>query len=262
MSMLDRIPIWAIYLFTVGLVLLVTEIGFRLGLWLQRRDPASLKGSVTAAVVTGLLGLLGFLLAFSIGIAVDHYDTRRQLVITDANAIEASYLEAGFLEEPERTTVRDLLLEYVDLRLAALDPAQLALEEAVGRSKEIHSELWLIVESQAGRNPDSGTARSFGDAVSEMIDAHNQRLAAILTLRLSPLLWLVLYATTVLTFFLLGLVSSADGSRNSIAIVLLALALAAALILIADLDRSQGGALTVSQQALRELERQFAVPAP
>jgi hypothetical protein len=262
MSILDQLPIWVIYLLTVGSVLLAAEIGFRLGLRLQRRDPSSLKGSVTAAVVAGLLGLLGFLLAFAIGIAVDHYDTRRQLVITDANAIEASYLEAGFLEEPERTTVRDLLLEYVDLRLAALDPAQLALEEAMGRSKEIHSELWSIVESQAGRNPDSGTARSFGDAVSEMIDAHNQRLAAILTLRLSPLMWLVLYATTVLTFFLLGLVSSADGSRNSIAIVLLSLALAAALILIADLDRSQGGALTVSQQALWELQRQFAAPAP
>ncbi len=262
MSMLDRIPIWVIYLFTVGLVLLVTEIGFRLGLRLQRRDPSSLKGSVTAAVVAGLLGLLGFLLAFSIGIAVDHYDTRRQLVITDANAIESSYLEAGFLEEPERTAVRDLLREYVDLRLAALDAAQLALEEAVGRSEEIHSELWSILESQASRSPDSATVRSFGDAVRHMIDAHNQRLAAILTLRLSPLLWLVLYATTVLTFFLLGLVSSADGSRNAIAIVLLALALAAALILIADLDRSQGGALTVSQQALWELQRQFAVPAP
>jgi hypothetical protein len=262
MSMLDRIPIWAIYLFTVGLVLLVTEIGFRLGLWLQPRDPASLKGSVTAAVVAGLLGLLGFLLAFSIGIAVDHYDTRRQLVVTDANAIEASYLEAGFLAEPERTTVRDLLREYVDLRMTALDAAQLALEEAVGRSEEIHRKLWSIVESQASRNPDSGTARSFGDAVSEMIDAHNQRLAAILTLHLSPLMWLVLYATTVLTFFLLGLVSSADGRSNFIAILLLALALAAALILIVDLDRSQGGALTVSQQALSELQRQFAAPAP
>ena len=260
--MLDRMPIWAVYLFTVGLILLVTEIGFRLGLWFQRRDPSSLKGSVTSAAVAGLLGLLGFLLAFSIGIAVEHYDTRRQLVITDANAIEACYLEAGFLQEPERTMVRDLLREYVGVRLAALDPAEVALEEALRRSEEIHSELWSIVESLVSRNPDSGTVRSFGDAVREMIDAHNLRLAGILTLRLSPFMWQVLYVTTGLTCLLLGLVSSADGRRNAIVILLLALALATVLILIVDLDRSQAGLITVSQQALLDLQRQFATPAP
>ncbi len=70
MSILDQLPIWAIYLFTVGLVLLVTKTGFRLGLRLQHRDPRFLQGSMPVAEVAGLLGLLGFLLAFSIGIAV------------------------------------------------------------------------------------------------------------------------------------------------------------------------------------------------
>jgi hypothetical protein len=262
MDIFDRMPIWTIYLFTVGLVVLITELGFRLGLWLQRREPSLLKGSVTSAALAGLLGLLGFLLAFSIGIAVEHYDTRRQLVITDANAIEASYLEAGFLEEPARTAVRDLLREYVGVRLTALDPAQLALEEAMRRSEAIHSELWSIVESQASRNPDSGTVRSFGSAVREMIEVHKQRLGAILTLRLSPFMWQVLYVTTGLTCLLLGLASSADGRRNAIVILIVALALATVLILIVDLDRSQAGLITVSQGALSDLQRQFATPAP
>jgi hypothetical protein len=33
-------------------------------------------------------------------------------------------------------------------------------------------------------------------------------------------------------------------------------------MLIADLDRPQEGVLTVSQQALRVLQQQFAMPAP
>ena len=260
MSTLDRMPIWAVYLFTVGLVLLVTEIGFRIGLRLQRRDPSFLQGSMPVAEVAGLLGLLGFLLAFSIGIAVNHFDTRRQLLVADANAIRTSYLRTGFLDEPDRTKARDLLREYVDLRLAAADPAN--LEEALRRSEEIHNELWLIAEGQVSQNPDGGTASFFVDAISHMIDLYGQRLDAVSSLRLQPLMWQVLYGTVALTFFLVGLVSSADGKRNAIAWILLALGLAAALMLIADLDRPQEGVLTVSQQALRVLQQQLATPAP
>jgi hypothetical protein len=260
MSMLDRVPIWAIYLFTVVLVLLVTEIGFRLGVWLRRRDPSFLQGSMPVAEVAGLLGLLGFLLAFSIGIAVNHFDTRRGLVVADANAIGTSYLRTGFLGEPDRTNARDLLREYVDLRLTALDAAR--LEDARRRSEEIHNQLWLIVEGQAGQNQGGDTVKLFVDAVNHMFDTYGQRLAAVSSLRLRPLMWQVLYGTAVLTFFLVGLVSSADGKRNAVVWILLALVLAAVLMLIADLDRSQGGLLTVSQQALWDLQGQLGVPAP
>ena len=260
MSMLDRVPIWAIYLFTAVLVLLVTEMGFRLGILLRRRDPSFLQGSMPVAEVAGLLGLLGFLLAFTIGIAVNHFDTRRGLVVADANAIGTTYLRTSFLGEPDRTDARDLLREYVDLRLTALDAAR--LEDARRRSEEIHHQLWLIVEGQASRNQDGETVKLFVDAVNHMLDTYGQRLAAVSSLRLRPLMWQVLYGTAVLTFFLVGLVSSADGKRNAVVWILLALVLAAVLMLIADLDRSQGGVLTVSQQALWDLQRQFGVPAP
>jgi hypothetical protein len=260
MSALDRLPVWVIYLLTAGLVLLTAEIGFRLGVRLRCRDPRFLQGSMPIAEVAGLLGLLGFLLAFSIGIAVNHFDTRRGLVVADANAIWTTYLRTSFLGEPDRTHARDLLREYVDLRLAAVDPAK--LEEARGRSEEIHDQLWSIVERQVGQNPDGGAAKLFADAVNHMFDTYGQRLAAASNLRLRPLMWQVLYATAALTFFLVGLVSSVDGKRNAVVWILLALVLAAILMLIADLDRSQGGLLTVSQQALSDLQRQFATPTP
>jgi hypothetical protein len=260
MSPLDRLPVWAIYLLTAGLVLLTAEIGFRLGVQLRRRDPRFLQGSMPIAEVAGLLGLLGFLLAFSIGIAVNHFDTRRGLVVADANAIETSYLRTSFLDEPARTHARELLREYVDLRLAAVDPAK--LEEARDRSEEIHDQLWSIVEGHVGQNPDGGTAKLFVDAVNHMFDTYGQRLAAVSNLRLRPLMWQVLYGTAALTFFLVGLVSSVDGKRNAVVWILLALVLAGILVLIADLDRSQEGLLTVSQQALWDLQAKFGTSAP
>ena len=260
MSLLDRLSIVTLYVLTAGLVLLTAELGFRLGVCLRRRDPFFLQGSMPVAEVAGLLGLLGFLLAFSIGIAVNHSDTRRGLVVADANAIGTTYLRTSFLGEPDRTNARHLLREYVELRLAAVDPAK--LEEARGRSEEIHDQLWSIVEGQVGQNQDGDTAKLFVDAVNQMFDVYGQRLAAVSSLRLRPLMWQVLYGTAMLTFFLVGLVSSVDGKRNAVVWILLALALASVLMLIADLDRSQEGVLTVSQQALSDLQRQFATPAP
>jgi len=255
----DSLPIWAVYLLTVGLILLVAEIGFRVGVRLQRRDPSSLKGAMTGAVVGGLLGLLAFLLAFSIGAALNMFNTRRTLVVDEANAIGTSYLRAGFLAEPEAAAARDLLREYVDWRLAGLDPAQ--LEEAIRRSEEIHSQLWSIVEGQARENPDSEMLSLFVEAVNEVIDIHSLRLAAS-SLRLPPLMLFIFYGTAVLSFFLLGVVSSADGRRNPIALLLFALALAAVLILLVDLDRVQEGLLQVGQKALFDLQRQLSVPLP
>jgi len=260
MAIVDRLSIGAIFALTAGLVLFAAELGFRLGIRLRRRDPRFLQGSMPVAEVAGLLGLLGFLLAFSIGIAVNHFDTRRGLVVADANAIGTTYLRTSFLGEPDRTQARGLLREYVELRLAAVDPAR--LEEARGRSEEIHNQLWLIAGEQVSQNPDGGTAKLFVDAANHMFDTYGQRLAAVSNLRLRPLMWQVLYGTAVLTFFLVGLVSSADGKRNAIVWLLMALVLAAVLMLIADLDRSQEGLLTINQQALSDLQRQFGIPAP
>jgi hypothetical protein len=50
---------------TVALVLIAAEIGFRIGIRLQRRDPDSGKTPVTGAVVSGMLGLMAFLMAFT-----------------------------------------------------------------------------------------------------------------------------------------------------------------------------------------------------
>jgi len=57
---------------------------------------------------------------------------------------------------------------------------------------------------------------------------------------------------------LTGVASSADGKRNLFSMVLFAIGFSAVIVLIADLDRSQQGLLTVSQQALLDLQRQIS----
>ena len=260
MIILDQFPIWVVYLGTVAAVLVAAEIGFRIGIWLQGRDPESGKTPMTGAVVGGMLGLMAFLLAFSIGIVIGQHNGRKAMVVTEANAVGTAYLRTGFLAEPDRTTSRDLLREYVEIRLeAAADETK--VEPALTRSEAIHGELWSIVEDNVRQGQESAIMALFVDSINEVIDVHSLRLAAI-DLRLPRLLGVVLYVATLLSFLLVGLSSSADGKRDVFTILLFALAFVAVLMLVVDLDRPQEGLLTVSQTALSDLLRQMTMTGP
>jgi hypothetical protein len=147
------------------------------------------------------------------------------------------------------------LREYVEVRLAAAaDPA--LLESAVTRSEEIHGELWSIVEGNVRQGQESDIMGLLVESINEVIDVHSLRLAAV-DLRLPQLLWMVLYAATMLSFLLVGVANSADAKRDPFAILLFALAYVAVLMLVVDLDRPQQGLLTVSQTAMSDLLRQM-----
>jgi hypothetical protein len=260
MVILDSFPIWAVFVLTVILVLIAAELGFRLGMWLQRRDPESGKTLISGTVVGGMLGLMAFLLAFCIGIVINQHNGRKAMVVTEANSVGTAYLRSGFLGEPDQTSTRDLLQEYVDVRIAAAaDPA--LLESTIARSEEIHGELWSIVESNVSQGQESAIMALFVDAINEVIDVHSLRLAAV-DLRLPRLLGIVLYAATLLSFLLVGVASSADGKRDPMAILLFALAFVAVLMIVVDLDRPQQGLLTVSQSALSDLLQMMKATIP
>jgi hypothetical protein len=255
MILLDKFPLWVVFLVTVVAVLLAAEIGFRIGMWLQRRDPSSGKTPMTGAVVGGMLGLMAFLLAFTIGIVINQQNGRKEMVVTEANAVGTAYLRASFLGEPDRTSTRDLLREYVELRLAVAEDLGL-FDSGLKRSEEIHSELWSIVEGNVSQGQESAIMAQFVDSINEVIDVHSLRLAAF-ELRLPRLLGIVLYAATILSFLLVGVASSADGKRDPLAILLFSLAFVTVLMIVVDLDRPQQGLLTVSQSALSDLLRQM-----
>jgi len=213
MVILDMFPLWAVYLGTVAVVLVAAEIGFRIGIWLQRRDPDSGKTPMTGAVVGGMLGLMAFLLAFSIGIVIGQHNGRKAMVVTEANAVGTAYLRAGFLDEPDLTSTRDLLREYVEVRLAAAADPDALLESSMMRSEAIHSELWSIVEEQVRQGNESDIMALFVESINEVIDVHSLRLTAGQR-RLPSNYGILLMLASILSFLLVGIAGSADKKRD------------------------------------------------
>ena len=102
---------WHVLLILGGILVLVAELGFRLGMRLHVSHDEARKeqiGGLQAAV----LGLLGLLLGFTFAMAVARYDARRDLVVQEANAIGTTYLRAQLLPEPQRTDSIELLRSY------------------------------------------------------------------------------------------------------------------------------------------------------
>ncbi len=128
---LDLIPMWALYLLTVVVLLIASEVGYHLGKVIQRYRPDRAEASV-GALNGATLALLAFLMAFVTSAAVNTFTARHQAVVAEANAIGTTYLRAGVQPDPYATESRQFLREYVDRRLEALDRAKTA--QAIARS--------------------------------------------------------------------------------------------------------------------------------
>jgi hypothetical protein len=255
---LDIFPLWLAYLLTVSLSLLAAEVGYRFGRAAKRRSPEE-KQSTAGSMAGATLALLGFLLAIITGIAVNRFDARRQLVVDEANAIGTTYLRAGYVAEPIQSEIRELLREYVDARLLALEPGQ--LEEARILSEELHTELWARAEILAEESPTPVVA-IFITSLNEVIDLHTKRITAALETRVPLTIWLGIYLAAFLSMSLVGYQNGLEGGRNLLPLLVLIVVFSAIILLILDLDRPQEGILRVSQQALIDLQQQIGLPAP
>jgi hypothetical protein len=251
----DSVPIWALYCLTVVAMLATMEAGYRLSRAMRRKSPDKTDAGL-GAMAGGSLALLAFLLAFVVGFGANINNERRHLVRAEANAIGTTYLRAGFLDEANRTESRDLLREYTDLRLAALDPAQLTA--AFARSEQIHNELWTSAEALAAESPTAVTNFSlYTNSLNEVINRHAELVSLVLEIRIPATVMLGLHVVALFATFLVGLQSGTGDKRNFLAPIILVLLLSVVFLLIVDLDRAQQGLLRVSQQPMIDLQRRL-----
>lgn len=259
MQPLDILPLWGLFVLTITLVLISMEFGFRIGKRRFKREEAE-KNASTGSMVGAVLGLLAFMLAFTFGMSSQRYDTRRQLLRDEANAVQIAYLRAGFLTEPRRTEIRSLLREYVEVRLAGVQLSETPL--AIERSKEIHNQLWAKSVAEAEKNPGSIVVGLYIHNLNDLIDLHAMRVQAGLWSRVPPAIIFVLYFVTVLAMVSVGYLAGIAGRRVRLVSWALALSFSSVMFLIIDLDRPHEGILEVNQQMMLDLRKQLAEPLP
>ena len=251
-EVLDQFPLWTMLPISVAVGMLSVELGYQLARYRQRNSQEE-KESPVGGMVGATLGLLAFMLAFTFGLAGSRYEDRRQVVLSEANAIGTTYLRAAMLPEPMRSETRNLLREYVDLRVEAVQqPAK--LNEALARSEEVHERLWSLAVAATEKDRSPITAL-YVVSLNEVIDLHATRVMAGLRSRVPGVIWIVLYLLAILATVMIGYHAGLANSRRSIAVIALVIGFSSVLILIADLDRPGQGMLRVSQQSMVDLRK-------
>lgn len=255
----DSMPILGVFTAFVIIALLTTEAGYRIGHWWQERTPDEKEGP-TAMIVGSLLALMAFLLAITMGMASDRFDSRRALVLAEANAVGTVYLRAGYLPEPASGETRDLLRAYVPLRIATNDRAR--LRRNVARSVEIQAELWSIAEELARATPESVVLGLYIDSLNEVIDLHEERVITGIYARVPETIMLLLLFGSIMTLAMVGYNAGLTRRRSPLTAAVLVTVLGAVISLVFDLDRPQGGFLEVSQRPLIDLQGQIGINTP
>src|SRR5215510_15299583 len=174
-GLLDSLPLWSLFLLTVAIALASVEAGNRIARRRRQRFEEK-KEAPAAGMVGATLGLLAFMLAFTFGMASSRFDARRQLVLSEANAIGTAYLRAGLLPEPMRTESRSLLRQYVDVRIAGAQPEKTA--QAIAKSEELHKLLWAQAVAMTEKERSAITSL-FIQSLNTVIEMHTARVTAI-----------------------------------------------------------------------------------
>jgi hypothetical protein len=255
---LDPTPIVMVFVLCAIAMLVCYEVGFRIGRWWQDRMPGEQEGP-TDMLVGSLLALMAFLLAITMGMAADRFDARRGLVLAEANAIGTAYLQADYLSDPAAGQIKELLREYLPLRIVPADASQ--LQANLQRSGALHAAMWAITAevARSGHSPD--LVSSFGESLSEIVALNETRVVSGGYARVPETVLLLLLIGSVLSLGMVGYSAGIKRRRSVLSAVILVVALSAVLTLVIDLDRPQQGFITVSQQPLLDVQQWIGQPS-
>lgn len=251
----------AVFLIIIVLMLASAELGFRLGLRLYVAKDEARKAQI-GGIQGAVLGLLGLLLGFTFAMAVQRYDTRRSLVLQEANAIGTTHLRASLLPDAHQAPVKDLLRRYVDLRLKywplADDPAKLA--EGMRLIGELQTELWKHANAAAKEAPNDITA-IFIDSLNQVIDTDAERIAALRS-GIPTGVWLLLMMVAVFGCVTTSYGAGAHGARSKLGSVFLPLLITVVIVLIFDISYSRVGMIQIGQEPLADLQQTIKASEP
>jgi hypothetical protein len=255
-------PLWLVALSLV-IAMVVSGIAGNLlrGMHLRRHGGDAEKvDSDGGFMLSSVLGLLALLIGFTFALAVDRFETRRGLVLEEANAIGTTYLRTQLLDEPYRTRISTLLIEYTDNRIEIAKLSDGEARRLSARNDQLVKQLW--VETVAVWPTISGLdfSAAYIDSMNAVIDLNETRKAS----RQAKVPYEVYFVLFIYLIATAGMVGYTRKSlRERVSSLFLFMLLTLTLMLIIDIDRPVDGGINESQRPMEDLQAslQRAPPA-
>ena len=254
---MSSLALSGVFIATVAVALLAFEAGLRLGRW-RRRQPDPEPQQPILTLVASILSLCAFILGFTFGLASSHSDARSQSIFDEAVAISTAYRRAELLPDPERSNVRSLLRDYVDLRLKA-GRSSVDNRDASEQLRQLQTEIWTESVT-ASRHAAERSALPLIQSVTDVIDVHAARVLAGIRSRIPFTVWAVMYSIMAIAVSAAGYQAGLAGGRRSLAPVFYALVFGAVIMMIAAADVPGSEQIRASHQALIDLRSRLTAP--
>ena len=249
----------------VALVIFVSMIAAALiGYGIHRLELRLTKGrqeaeqSQESYLIGAILGVLALLLAFTFGMALDRFEERRHLVTKEANAIGTSYLRAQLLDEPHRSRLSGLLVQYTDNRIILADVPPERLNAQLATNDRLLIEIWAAVIASRESALAHGITTPLLMTYNEVIDLDTERKVSR-TMRVPAPVLLLLFLYMTLVAAVLGYVIKEQRVRLCGAFFVL---LTIYFAVIVDLNRPKSGAIRESQEPMLMLQASLKSQPP
>lgn len=244
-SLIDDLPV----VIAALLLLAACVVAIMVGRAIRQRmgEPAG----ETIYATTATISLFTLLVGFTFSVALNRYDTRRDLVVEETAACFALWQRLQLQPSPFRAEMAATMRAYVDARLAWAAQGQETDRDRPGdtASDALMERMWTLTRAAGG---DGARLHLMADSLSRVDDAAWRREAmAREHIPLPVIDGLALFL--MLSALSLGF----SGTRNSRLarlphLVFITLA-AGAVMLVLDLDRPRSGLVMVNQAPMREL---------
>ncbi len=229
------LPLWLIYLTTILFILGSIVIGFRYARYRKKKFEGKDETSI-GPVVSGLMGLLAFILAFTFGLANNRFNDRKELMLQEVAAIETAYYRTSLLPEENGAQIRKDLRDYVAVRLKVFD-GETATEQILKESELLKRKIWSEINELSKVRLENPVMFSLMlGSVNDMFNLHTKRVTVGTVYHLPAILWVALYLLVIFTMLGVGYTVGQGQRGNQIMVLAFALGFSCIILLIADLD--------------------------
>jgi hypothetical protein len=251
-------PAYIAFVVATGLfvgIIFCLDLGYRIGRRSSVKDPESTHEGI-GVIEAAVFALLGLLLGFSFAGGTARLETKRQLIVQEANAIGTAYLRLDELPVNDQPEMRRLFRDYLDARLRVYDklPDLKAAEEELERVRELQKEIWSHAIAASRNDPTQNTARLLLPAINEVIDITTSRTIAMHT-QLPRLIFVLLTSVALISGLIAGYAMAKRKSRSWLHMVLYAAVISVTVYAVLDLEYPRFGLirLDTADNALLQL---------
>lgn len=255
-STLNQTEAWVISLLLFILMLISSFIGKRTGNYIRNKKHNKEKLTETS----GLVALLFFLLAFTFGMSGDRYDSRRKIVIEEANDIGTAILRSDLYPDSTRTLFRKDFKEYVEARIsysqAGADVKGILKADSI--SQIISSKLWKRACTLSKDPENLAATQQMIPALNTMIDITTSRLAGERA-KVPQSILIMLFFLALISAFYSGYSEGRKGKIDWLIQIGFCLLVSLVVLFTLDLDRPRRGFvnLDVPNQTIIDLRKNF-----